>query len=237
VTAAKNELLLTKTNLNSHFAESYRALRANISFSSIDKPVKAILVTSAAPREGKTTTALNLGIMMAQAGASVVIVDADFRHPSLHRLLEMTPNGHKPVIGLSNVIVGKAALDDALLPTEFANLRLLPAGALPPNPSELLASKRIRAVLTDLTEQADYVLLDSPPCLLYADAYVLSQVTDGVLYVVRAGSQDKAAQRRVHKQLQQAKARVLGTVFNGVEVEETSSSYAYYYPSANGHRR
>jgi Mrp family chromosome partitioning ATPase len=106
---------------------------------------------------------------------------------------------------------------------------------MPPNPNELLGSQRMQAVMAELARYADIVLLDSPPCLLYSDAYVLAPMADGVLYVVRSGAQDKAAQRRVQRQLQQAKARILGVVFNGAEVEDGASSYAYYYP--NGHKQ
>jgi len=233
--AREDQLVLTDETLNTHFAEAYRALRANISFSSIDRPVKTILVTSAAPREGKTTTVINLGIIMAQAGPRVVIVDADFRRPSLHHIFGFLPNGKKTLPGLSNLIVGNSRLEDVRLPSGFARVSLVPAGIVPPNPNELISSLRMKTVMEELAESADFVLIDSPPCLLYSDAFLLSPLTDGVLYVVRSGSQDKAAQRRVQRQLQQAKARILGVVFNEAQVEETAGSYSYYY--ANGHKR
>ncbi|HVS06625.1 MAG TPA: CpsD/CapB family tyrosine-protein kinase [Candidatus Dormibacteraeota bacterium] len=231
------ELVLTEETLNTHFAEAYRALRANISFSSIDRPVKTILVTSASPREGKTTTAINLGIILAQAGPRVLIVDADFRRPSLHHMFGFSPNGKGVLPGLSNVIVGNSKLAEVLLPTGFDRVSFVPSGIVPPNPSELLGSQRMLAVMSELAEHADFVVMDTPPCLLYADAVVLSPLADGVLYVVRSGPQDKAAQRRVHKQLQQAKARILGVVFNDAEVEETAGSYHYYYADGNKQRR
>ena len=231
----QDQLILTDETLNTHFAEAYRSLRANISFSSVDQRVKTIVVTSAAPREGKTTTVINLGIIMAQAGPRVLIVDADFRRPSLHHIFGFLPNGRKVLPGLSNLIVGNSRLQDVVLPSGFARVALVPAGIVPPNPNELLSSKRMKSVIEDLAEQADIVLFDSPPCLLYSDAFLLAPLTDGVLYVVRAGSQDKAAQRRVQRQLQQAKARMLGVVFNDAETEEVSSTYSYYYP--NGHKR
>ena len=233
--AREDQLVLTDETLNTHFAEAYRALRANISFSSIDRPVKTILVTSAAPREGKTTTVINLGIIIAQAGPRVVIVDADFRRPSLHHIFGFLPNGKKTLPGLSNLIVGNSRLEDVRLPSGFARVSLVPAGIVPPNPNELISSLRMKTVMEELAESADFVLIDSPPCLLYSDAFLLSPLTDGVLYVVRSGSQDKAAQRRVQRQLQQAKARILGVVFNEAQVEETAGSYSYYY--ANGHKR
>jgi protein-tyrosine kinase len=235
MTDRQDQLILTDETLNTHFAEAYRSLRANISFSSIDQAVKTIVVTSAAPREGKTTTVINLGIIMAQAGPRVLIVDADFRRPSMHHIFGFLPNGRKVLPGLSNLIVGNSRLQDVLLPSGFARVALVPAGIVPPNPNELLSSQRMKSVIQDLAEQADIVLFDSPPCLLYSDAFLLAPLTDGVLYVVRAGSQDKSAQRRVQRQLQQSKARMLGVVFNDAETEEASSTYAYYYP--NGHKR
>jgi capsular exopolysaccharide synthesis family protein len=235
MTDRQDQLILTDETLNTHFAEAYRTLRANIGFSSIDRSVTTMLVTSASPQEGKTTTVINLGIIMAQAGPRVMIVDADFRRPSLHHIFGFLPNGKRVLPGLSNLIVGNSRLEDVLLPSGFARVSLVPAGIVPPNPNELLSSRRMKAVIDELSANADLILFDTPPCLLYSDAFVLAPLTDGVLYVVRAGSQDKAAQRRVQRQLQQAKARMLGVVFNDVEAEESSSTYSYYYP--NGHKR
>jgi protein-tyrosine kinase len=233
--ARQDQLVLTDETLNTHFAEAYRALRANISFSSIDRPVKSILVTSAAPREGKTTTVINLGIIMAQAGLQVLIVDADFRRPSLHHIFGFLPNGKRALPGLSNLIVGNARIEDVRLPSGFARVALVPVGIVPPNPNELISSQRMKSVMAELAEDVDIVLIDSPPCLLYSDAYLLAPLADGVLYVVRSGSQDKAAQRRVQRQLQQAKARMLGVVFNDAQVDESAGSYSYYY--ANNGRK
>jgi protein-tyrosine kinase len=229
-------LLLSDETLGTRFAESYRTLRANVSFSSIDRKVKTIVVLSASPSEGKTTTVVNLGIIMAQAGPRVLIVDGDFRHPTLHHLVGLSPNGKKSLPGLSNLIVGRAGAGEVIQPSGFARLWLLPAGVMPPNPGELLGSHRMREVLDELSEHADIVLFDSPPCLLYSDAFVISSMVDGVIYVVRAGPQDKAAQRRVRRQLEQAKARVLGVVFNAADVEEAAGSYAYYYPNGHKHK-
>src|SRR5438876_1744367 len=190
MTDRQDQLILTDETLNTHFAEAYRTLRANISFSSIDRPLKTMVVTSAAPREGKTTTVINLGIIMAQAGPRVMIVDADFRRPSLHHIFGFLPNGRKVLPGLSNLIVGNSRLQDVRVPSGFARVSLVPAGIVPPNPNELLSSQRMKSVIDDLADNADIVLFDSPPCLLYSDAYLLAPLTDGVLYVVRSGSQD-----------------------------------------------
>jgi capsular exopolysaccharide synthesis family protein len=230
---------LTAETLNTPFAEAYRTLRANINFSGIDAPVRTLVVTSAAPAEGKTTTVVNLGIIMAQAGHSVVLVDADFRRPSLHHCLGVNgqadgADGGK-YLGLSNVIVGATSLQSVVTETGFPNLHLLPAGVIPPNPGELLSSHRMGALVEELSQLADYVLVDSPPCRLYADGLMLAALTDGVIYVLRSGNQDKAAQRRVQKQIKQSKARLLGVVFNDVEVEDAAAAYGYY--NGNGHHR
>jgi capsular exopolysaccharide synthesis family protein len=225
---ADNNLILNDNNLGTHFAEAYRALRANISFSSIDHPVRSVLVTSAAASEGKTTITINLGIVLAHAGYSVLLVDADFRRPSVHDLLGIPGGRSHP--GLSNVIVGDAELEDAIVTSsDQPGFSILPAGALPPNPSELLGSQRMQTVLEKLKQTASLVLFDSPPLMVYADALLLARMVDGVLYVLRAGGQDKSAQRRIQKQLEQAKARVLGVVFNAADVDEAKYGYGYYY--------
>jgi protein-tyrosine kinase len=231
--ARPNQFLLTDETLNSKFAEAYRNLRANISFSSLDQPAKTILVTSAGPNEGKTTTLLNLGIIIGQAGPRVLVVDADFRHPSLHQLIGYGTNGKRLFLGLSNLITGTAQLRDVVLPSGFARVGVVPAGAIPRNPGELLGSHRMRAVVEELATQADFVLLDSPPCLQYAEAFFMSSMVDGVLYVVRAGAQDPTVQRRVQRQLQQAKARMLGVVFNDAELGQDRG----YSPYTKGGRK
>lgn len=222
----RNPLLLTSETLSSPLAEAYRTLRANINFHSLERPVKTILVTSAGPREGKSTIALNLGIIIGQAGPRVLVVDADFRHPALYETIGFPPDG-KPVDGLSDLISGKCSLGGVVLPSGFPRVGIVPAGRIPDNPGEVLGSQRMVAVLEELSAQADFVLLDGPPCLQYAEAYYLARIVDGILYVVRAGAQDTAVQRRVQRQLQQARARMLGVVLNGVDPALTDGQSAY----------
>ena len=221
--------ILSEETLRSPFAEAYRALRANINFSSIDAPVKSVVITSASSGEGKTTTAVNLGIVMAQSGVGTILVDADFRRPGLHTALGFGENGTGPKAGLTNVIVGAAELGEVILQTPHHGLSLLPVGSVPPNPSELLGSVRMKAVVRELAHRADFVIIDTPPCRLYADALILGAQVDGLIFVLRAGNQDKAAQRWVKKQVLQTRARVLGVVFNDAEVDESVTSYNYYY--------
>jgi capsular exopolysaccharide synthesis family protein len=232
-----DSLILDESTLNTQLAEAYRALRANISFSSVDEAVKSIVLTSAAASEGKTTTAINLGIVLAKAGVSVLLVDADFRRPSIQELLGISSNG-SPLPGLSNLIVGEAELDEVILASEtLPGFNVLPAGVVPPNPSELLGSQRMHAVLEELEQTASLVLFDTPPLMLCVDALLLASMVDGVLYVLKAGNQDKSAQRRIQKQLEQAKARVLGVVFNAAEVDDASYGYTYRYQGGKKRRK
>ena len=231
MTARDQQLVLSGGTLQTPFAEAYRALRANITFSRGGE-VRAVLVTSGTSAEGKSTTVANLAILMAQAGQRVIALDADFRRPSLHRLLPANGNGHRaagvdgfwqrdgaePVrLGLSDLILGTATHVEVAQSVEGVdNLCLIPTGAIPPNPAELLASARMRDVIVELCEHADVVLLDSPPCGLYSDAVELTQVTDGILYVLRSGPQGGVNHLRTLKQLQQGKARLIGVVMNQV---------------------
>jgi protein-tyrosine kinase len=233
----EGNLILNPETLHSPFAEAYRALRANVSFSSVDERVRSVAVTSASAGEGKTTTAINLAIIMAQSDPHVLLVDADFRRPAIHEAMGLWQDRDRPPRGLSNVVVGSAKLEEVILRTPFLNLGVVPAGAIPPNPNELLGSQRMQALMNELEEMADIVLIDTPPCLPYSDAFVISRLVDGVLYVLRAGAQNKTAQRRVQRQFEQSKTRLLGVVFNRVEVDGTSSAYDYYNYQSNGRRR
>lgn len=192
----------------------------------LDRPVRTILVTSASPGEGKTTTVVNLAIMMAQVEARVLMVDANFRRPSLQDLCGLVPRGKARVAGLSDVIAGRATLAEVTVPSGFARVGLIPSGIVPRHPNELLGSLRMKAVLGDLPAEADLVLIDSPACRVWSDALVLAPLTDGVVYVVRSGAHDWETQRRVQRQLDHARARMLGVVFNGAEAGHSSVYYA-----------
>lgn len=209
-------LLLSSLTLSSPFAEAYRTLRANLSLNALPAGMRAVLVTSGGPGEGKTLTVANLAILTAQAGQRVIVVDADFRRPSLSQVFGL--NGLRPRPGLSDLIAQTATFSDVARPAKAAEkLFIVPNGAIPMNPAELLVSRRMQAVISDLCDRADLVLLDSPPCSLYADALELTQVADGLLYILRAGPQGTVDHPRMLKQLQQRKARLIGIVMNGIE--------------------
>ena len=202
-------------------AESYRILRTNIHFASVDAPVRTLLVTSSNPGEGKTTTAANLAFAMAMDGKRVILVDTDLRRPSLHKLLEL-PAGP----GLTDVLLGHAGLSPhAVLP----NLSVITCGSTPPNPSELLNSRTFRSLVETLTEQADIVIFDSPPVLVAADAAILASQMDGTVFIIETGVTRKAAARQTVRLLHQARANVLGIAYNKMRVRDDAGYYYYQY--------
>ena len=192
-------------------AEAFRSLRTNIAFTQPDTPAKILVITSALPGEGKSTSACNLAITLAQQGLRVALIDADMRRASLHRSL------HTPLEpGLSNVLAGKVAAADAFVNLEAGDTRLhfMPAGTPPPNPAELLASSRVQQMLNDLRPEFDAVVIDSPPLNVVTDGAIIGSRADGVLLVARAGITDRDAYRVAIEQLQSVRARVLGCVLN-----------------------
>jgi len=205
-------------------AECCRSIRTNILFMSPDRPLKIMVVTSPSPQEGKTTTAINLGVTMAEAGGRVLIVDTDMRRPRLHRSFGVPNN-----TGISTVIVGKAKLEDAIKRTDVPNLDVLTCGPVPPNPSELLHTDRFGAVLADCARLYDRVILDSPPTSAVTDPAVLGNLADGVVLVVKAGETTRDSALHARRQLASAKARLFGVVVNAIDFSNPAYGYDYYY--------
>jgi capsular exopolysaccharide synthesis family protein len=223
--ASSNEAveLITHVRPQSQMAESYRALRTSLLLSHLGAPPKVIMVTSALPQEGKSTTSINCAVVLAQKGVRVLLIDCDLRRPSIHKTLGMGPRS-----GLSNVLTGSTTLKQAITvaPT-LPDLDVLPAGAPPPNPAELLASTNMRDVLAELRERYDHIVLDTPPTLSVTDAVVLSPRADAIVLVIRSGSTTKQALRRSRDILTQVNARVSGVLLNAVDL--SSPDYYYYY--------
>jgi len=225
--------LVTALEPRSPVSEGYRALRTNIQFSTVDRPLKTLLVTSAGPSEGKSTTAANLGVVMAQAGLKVIVVDSDLRRPALHHLFGIANSR-----GLTTSLLEEASsLDGTLQATNVENLQVLTSGPLPPNPSELLGSERMRRLVERLKEQADVVVFDSPPALAVTDAAVLAREVDGVLMVVEAGATRREVAVRARDTLARVGANVLGAALNKLSPKGTSGYYYYYYTSSDGGER
>lgn len=215
--------LVTISHPKSPNAEAYRILRTNLLFSAVDNPPRTLLVTSSSPTEGKSTTLANLGVVMAQQGQRVVLVDSDLRRPTLHRLFQL-PNS----AGLTNALLHEHPTAKTLMqPTQVENLSVLTTGPLPPNPAELLGSARFDELLKDLHLHADVILLDSPPALAVTDAPVLARKVDGVLLVVDAGVTRRQWAVSAQETLNKVGAKVLGVALN--RLKPKSSSYYYYY--------
>jgi capsular exopolysaccharide synthesis family protein len=214
--------LVTLTEPASPASEAYRTLRTNIHFSSLDTPLKTLLITGTDPGEGKSTTLANLAVTMAQAGNRVLVIDCDLRRPSQHRIF-----GLKNLAGLTTMMVESDAKErPPLQETAVPNLRLLSSGPLPPNPSELLGSRRMAEVLTQLKAEADIILLDAPPIIAVADAAILAARADGVLLVVQANKTRRDLAKRAKAALEKANANLLGVVLNNVKLD--TSIYGYY---------
>jgi polysaccharide biosynthesis transport protein len=215
--------IVTQARPQSQMAESYRALRTSLLLSNLGAPPKVIMVTSARPQEGKTTTSINTAIVLAQKGVRVLLVDADLRRPSIHKTLGMGPRS-----GLSNVLTGSATLQQTIATSPILpNLFIMPAGTPPPNPAELLASSNMRDLLAELRERYDHIVIDTPPTLSVTDAVVLSPRADATILVIRSGQTTKQALRRARDILMQVNAHVAGVLLNAVDL--TSPDYYYYY--------
>ncbi len=206
-------------------AEAYRILRTNIQFSALDNPPRTLMITSSSPSEGKSTTLANLGLVMAQQGQRVILMDTDLRRPTLHRLFQL-PNS----IGLSNALLQvQPDLDSLLQDTRYENLQVLTTGPLPPNPAEMLGSERFRDLLHQLADRADVVLLDSPPTLAVTDAAILARQTDGVVLVVEAGITRRQIAQNAKEALEKVGANILGVSLNRIQPRGSGSYYYYYY--------
>jgi capsular exopolysaccharide synthesis family protein len=217
-----SESLVTLTNPRSPVSEAYRTLRTNLEFSSLDKPIKTMVVTSPGLGEGKSTTLANLAVTLAQAEKEVILVDCDLRRPSQHEIFGLS-NG----VGLTTMVVDDGAMKDPpLLDAGVAGLRVLPSGPLPPNPSELVGSRRMGEIINVLGERSDIVLFDAPPIVAVTDAAVLASRVDGVLLVIKAGATKRDHARRAKALLEKVNAHVLGVVLNNIKMD--TSYYSYY---------
>ncbi len=207
-------------------SEAYRTLRTNIQFSSVDKPVRTIAVTSSGPGEGKSTTASNLAVVMAQTGQRVILVDTDLRRPVIHKTFGVPNN-----VGITTALLAGAdtELGTYVQPTGVENLSVLTSGPIPPNPSELLGSHRMAHVIGQLSSMADLVLFDTPPVLVVTDAQVLSRQVDGVLLVADAGRTREHALAQAVGELKKTGANLLGIALNRLDSRSPGYYYYYYY--------
>lgn len=222
--------LVTHARPKSEAAESYRALRTSILLSSIGSAPKVILMTSALPQEGKTTTSVNTGIVLAQRGGRILLVDADMRRPSLHHTFKMRNR-----VGLSTLLTGSSTMEETLQPSPILpNLFVIPSGPPPPHPAELLGSEVMKSFLQRWRSEFDHIILDSPPMLSVTDAVVLSVDADAVVLVIRSAQTTKEALRRSRELLAQVNAKVMGVVVNAIDLQSPDSYYYYYGANYGG---
>jgi succinoglycan biosynthesis transport protein ExoP len=217
----------------SQISEAFRALRTSLLLSQADYPPQVILLTSALPREGKTTAAVNLAVTLANLGDKTLLVDADLRKPGVSRALNLADGKHA---GLSSYLAGVSTLDLVTVPHPvITNLAIIPTGPVPPNPADLLASHRLSDMIVELRKRYKFIVIDSPPIMAATDAVILSVLVDGVLIVVRSGQTPKEAFTRTQNLLTSVKSRVLGVVLNAVDSKSPDYYYSYrYYPYSYG---
>jgi len=215
--------LIVHEDAKSPVAEAYRTMRTNIQFAKVDSDLRVIMFTSAGPSEGKSTTAANAAIAMAQTGKKVIIVDCDLRKPVQHKIFG------KENRGVTNILVEGHAAADLIQDTGINNLQILASGPIPPNPSELLGSAKMHEIIESLKLLADIVIIDVPPILAVTDACVLASEVDGLLMVLDSGSVRPEMAQRAKELLLKANGYILGVVLNRVEIEAEHAYYYYYY--------
>ncbi|MDF2937692.1 MAG: capsular biosynthesis protein [Paenibacillaceae bacterium] len=212
--------VIMDVNPDSSIAEAYRALRTNIEFSSVGKEMRIIMITSASRGEGKSTTAVNLAISLSQAGKRVLLIDADMRNSSIHRILRIDNKK-----GLANYLALQTELPEIITPTHIPNLSVIPSGTQPPNPAELLTMNQMDHLLGELKKDFHTIILDTPSALSVTDAQIIAAKSDGVLLVVEQGFVKREAAKKVKAYLKHVNARLLGVVFNKIN-KANLDSYA-----------
>ena len=216
--------LLVHERPTSGIAEAARSLRTNLMFMNPDEPYKRLLVTSAAPAEGKTTVAVSIAISLAQGGQKVCIIDCDLRRPRLHRIFDRAGD-----VGLMNVILGEATVDEVAKPTIVPNLYCIPCGPIPPNSADVVSSDKFRRLLDDISARFDRIVLDSPPVIAVTDSAIASTLVDGVVFVVRAFKTSINLCRSGLRTLQDVDAPIAGAVLNAVNLNRHEYNYYHYY--------
>ena len=219
--------LLINADARSPLAEAYRHLRTSVMLSAAGGAPQTMLVTSSQPSEGKTTTAVNTALILAQTGASVLVIDADMRRPRIHSIFEIENDG-----GLSTILASKMSeteMFNLITPHEATGLYLLPSGAIPPNPAELIGSEEMRRLMTALKSSFTHIIIDSPPIASFTDSVLISSLVDGVVLVVHGGRASRGIVRRSRQVLQDVGAKIFGVVLNNVNLDSTDYYYKYYY--------
>ncbi|WP_082304914.1 CpsD/CapB family tyrosine-protein kinase [Planococcus glaciei] len=215
--------LIAFTTPRSFVAEQFRTLRTNITFSSPDTDIRTMVVTSAAPSEGKSTTSANLAVVYAQEGKRVLLIDGDMRKPTTHYTFHMGNT-----VGLSSILTRQATAEEAIRPTSVERLELLTSGPIPPNPAELLSSQSMDALIQHLKGIYDLVIFDAPPVLSVTDAQILANKCDGTILVVSSGNTEKEQAAKAKEAIAASNSKIIGAVLNNFELPKDSNYYQYY---------
>ena len=221
-TVSNRRNLITMVDPKSPISEQYRTIRTNIQYSTVDKNVKTLMVTSSGPGEGKSTTVANLAVTFAQQGKKVLLVDADMRKPTVHYTFNQTNT-----FGMTSVLTKQVSLEEAISETSVENLYVLTSGPIPPNPSELLSSKSMEQIFQTSENLFDIVLFDTPPLLAVTDAQILANRCEGTVLVVYSGKTEKDQLLKAKELLDSAQSKLLGVVVNNKKIQDTN--YYYYY--------
>lgn len=227
--------IISIKNPKSPIAEAYRGIRTSIEFSNLDKNLQVITVTSSMQNEGKSTVLANLAVSFANLDKKVLIMEGDLRNPSVHRMFNISN-----IKGLTDILLQNKVFADCVHCTDVKNLHVLTCGAIPPNPSEMLSSKKIRDFIESLREYYDYIFIDAPPIGIVTDAGIISTYTDGCIFVVGAGDADIEMAKVSKERLEKVGANILGVVLNKFESSGASGYYNYYYEQetkARGRRK
>lgn len=216
--------IISYNDPKSVISEQYRAIRTNIEYSNVDQNTKTILVTSSDKNEGKTTTVSNLAVSFANLNKKVLLIDCDLRNASIHKMFKINN-----IYGLTDILAKDRAVDKCIQETELENLYVLTAGAIPPNPAEILSSEKMKNLIEDLKNIYDYIFIDTPPIGLVTDAGALSSFIDGVVLVVKSESVEKKYLEETKKKLDAVDARILGAILNSYKSEQKDYNYYSYY--------
>lgn len=216
--------LISLREPKSPVSESYREIRTNIEFSNLDKEIKVITITSSKQNEGKSTVLGNLAVSFANLEKKVLILDGDLRNPSVHRMFGLS-NSH----GVTDVLVDNKGFVECVHTTEIRNLNVLTSGKIPPNPSEMLSSRKMKTFIESLKEHYDYIFIDAPPIGIITDAGIISTYSDGCILVAAAGESDIDMIKIAKERLEKVNANILGVVLNKYKPEGAASEYYNYY--------
>ena len=215
-------MFITSEMPKSISAEAYRSLRTSIKFSSVDKPIKTIVVTSSIPGEGKSTISGNLAITLSQSGARVLLIDCDLRKPSIHKKFRVVND-----LGLTDILVDKCSLKDVIKKID-EYLFMITAGTIPPNPSEIVGSNSMEDLLKELSFKFDYIVMDTPPVIPVTDPLLLAAKSDATIIVVRARKAKEKIIRQTYDELIKVNSNIIGSILNDSETKTNNSYYEYY---------